>query len=224
MRELAGGCGKGFRIGAIWGPVRAGALAAGLLAGSGLALPPARAAAWAGSSGPGRFAVMGVRLYMTAAQATAVLRRQAPALERTTHACAAAPAARCTGLLRARVPDGVLTVRFLDNPAGLAAAREAAWRITLRLDPRQGTDPRTLLAGAEAHYGSPSSRRPLLWCTDPAPTGGSCAANRPRLRLTEATNAPSILRLSDPGLAARHARQAAIAGRRSPVSPGAPGG
>lgn len=202
---------------------RAVGLAAGLLAWSGLAPP---GGAWAGASpgGPGRFAVMGVRLYMTAAQAEAVLRMQVPALERATHACAAAPAARCTGLLRARVPDGVLTVRFLDNPPGPAAGSETAWRITLRLDPRQGADPRALRAGAQAHYGPPSSRRPLLWCTAPAPTGGGCAADRPRLRLTGAVSAPGILRLSDPGLAARNARQAAIGGRSSPLPAVAPGG
>ncbi len=215
MAERASGCGKGT--------MRAAALAAGLLAGSGLA-PPGTAWAGAGSSGPGRFAIMGVRLYMTAAQAAAVLRVQAPAIGRTTHACAAAPAARCTGLLRARVPDGVLTVRFLDNPPGPAAASETAWRITLQLDPRQAADPRALRAGAEAHYGAPSSRRPLLWCAAPAPTGGGCAADRPRLRLTDATNAPSVLRLSDPGLAARNARQGAIGGRSSPLPAVAPGG
>ena len=203
-------------------------LASGLLVGNGLA-PPGLAPlgpAWAGadSSGPGRFAIMGVRLYMTAAQAAAVLRVQAPALERSTHACAAAPAIRCTGLLRAHVPDGVLTVRFLDNPPGLAAGRESAWRITLQLDPREADDPRALRAGAEAHYGPPSSRRPLLWCTTPAPTGGGCAADRPRLRLTGAANVPSVLRLSDPGLAARNARSRAIAGRTSLHPAAAPGG
>jgi hypothetical protein len=122
------------------------------------------------------------------------------------------------------MPDGVLTVRFLDNPPGPAAGSETAWRITLRLDPRETADPSALRAGAEAHYGPPSSHRPLLWCTAPAPTGGGCAADRPRLRLTDATNAPGVLRLSDPGLAARNARQGAIAGRRSPLRAAAPGG
>ena len=215
MAGLASRCGRGT--------LRAAMLAGGLLAGSGLAPP---GAAWAGADpgGPGRFAVMGVRLYMTAAQAEAVLRVQAPALERATHACAAAPSARCTDLLRARMPDGVLTVRFVDNPPGRTAGSESAWRITLRLDPREGADPSALRAGAEAHYGPPSSRRPLLWCAAPAPAGGGCAAGGPRLRLTDATNAPGVLRLSDPGLAARNARPRAIAGRISPLPAAAPGG
>jgi len=203
--------------------MRAAALAGVLLAAGGFA-PPGAAGAGVDRTGPARFAVMGVRLYMSAAQVTAVLRAQSPALERATHACAAAPAARCTNLLRARMPDGVLTVRFLDNPPGLAKGRETAWRITLRLDPRRDADPRSLRAGAEAHYGPPSSSRPLLWCAAPAPIGGGCAADRPRLRLTEAANAPGVLRLSDPGLAARNARQGATARRISPLPAAAPGG
>ena len=201
---------------------RAAALAGVLLTVRGLALP---GAAWAGGerAGPAQFAVMGVRLYMTAAQAEAVLRAQSSAVERATHACRAAPAAPCTRLLRARMPDGVLTVRFLDSPPGLAAGRDIAWRITLRLDPRHGVNTRALRAGAEAHYGPPSTHRPLLWCDGPAP-GGGCAADRPRLRLTDSPNGPAVLRLSDPGLAARGAQQDAIARRVSPRPTAAPGG
>ena len=152
---------------------RTAALAGALLTGCGFALP---GAAWAAGdrAGPAQFAVMGVRLYMTATQAEAVLRAQSSAVERATHACSAAPAAPCTSLLRARMPDGVLTVRFRDSPPGFAAGQEIAWRITLRLDPRHGVDSRALRAGAEAHYGPPSTRRPLLWCDGPAP-GGGCA-------------------------------------------------
>ena len=123
------------------------------------------------------------------------------------------------------MPDGVLTVRFLDSPPGLAAGPETAWRITLRLDPRQGADTSALREGAEAHYGPPDTLRPLLWCATPAPAGGgACAADGPRLRLTDTPDRPVVLRLSDPGLAAQTAAQEPTARRVSRFRTAAPGG
>jgi hypothetical protein len=95
------------------------ALAAAVLGAVALALRPSFAYAaepdFAADAAP--VAVMGLSPAMSARQVLAVLRPQALELRRSTRPCAAAPTARCTALIRARTPDGWLTIRFADAAA-----------------------------------------------------------------------------------------------------------
>ncbi|MBW4092282.1 MAG: hypothetical protein HIU82_14410 [Proteobacteria bacterium] len=96
------------------------ALAAAVLgaAASLVLLPPfARAAEPDFAADAAPVAVMGLSPAMSARQVLAVLRPQALELRRSTRPCAAAPTARCTALIRARTPDGWLTIRFADAAA-----------------------------------------------------------------------------------------------------------
>ena len=118
------------------GPLRA-AIAAALLAAAAAALAAPAGTAAAAPPDPATtgapVAVMGLSLSMTAHQVAAVLHRQALRLHIQSDTCAAAPAKACTDLIRARTPDGWLSVRLAEDPAH-AAGTTLAWRIRLTID------------------------------------------------------------------------------------------
>jgi hypothetical protein len=161
--------------------------------------PPASVSAAGGAIQAAPIAVMGLSLAMTAHQVLAVLRPQALALQTRAHPCAGAPAARCIDLVRARMPDGSLEVRFVEAPPG-GPGRSLAWRVRLTIAAHG--DPQGIQAAAAADYGPPTEPAHQLWC--PGVTRGTvCPADQPRLRLAHGPNGASVLSLSDPGLRAR---------------------
>lgn len=190
--------------GALGAAIAAGALAAAALAAIPVFAAPARAQAIEGAP----IAVMGLSLSMTARQVIAALRPQALELRARSHACPTAPAVRCTDFVRARMPDGWLTIRFADSPPGAAAGRSLAWRIRLTIIGAGNMDPRQVRAAAAAHYGPPTQPDRQLWCPGVTP-GSACPPNQPRLRLIRRPNGASVLSLSDPGLRNRLARDSA---------------
>ena len=174
-----------------------------------IAPPAARAAAPDIATAAAPVAVMGLSPSMTARQVLAVLRPQALELHQTTRPCAAAPTARCTALIRARMPDGSLTIQFADALAADGAATDApvAWQIRLTIS-AGNLGPREMRAATTAHYGAPTTPGAQLWCPGIAP-GTPCPPNRPRLRLIDRPNGTSVLILSNPGLRDRLDRASA---------------
>ena len=168
--------------------------------------PTARAAAPDIATDGAPLAVMGLSPSMTARQVLAVLRPQALELSQSIRLCAAAPAAGCTALVRARMPDGWLTIRFADAPTanGPAADASVAWQIRLTIS-SGNLGPREMRAATTAHYGAPIAPDAQFWCPGIAP-GTPCPPDRPRLQLIERPNGTSVLILSDPALRDRPAR------------------
>lgn len=85
---------------------------------------------------PAHFAVMGVRLYMSAQEVLAALYAQGvreDGVHEHIHPCALHAAAACTDSITARLPDGPITVRFADAPPGFNEGREAAFSVVYRL-------------------------------------------------------------------------------------------
>jgi hypothetical protein len=153
---------------------------------------------------PAHFAIMGVHLYQSAQEVLTVLYAQGvreDAVSEHVHPCALHAAAACTDSIVARLPDGPITIRFADAPAGFNAGREAAFSITYRLlrGPRDAAAVRSV---AEERFGRLSDG---AWC---APTTAACSEDLPRMAFRQAADEANELTLTDFGLPHRLAPRA----------------
>ena len=156
----------------------------------------------AGAAEPAHFAVMGVRLYMSAQEVLAALYAQGvreDGVKEHVHPCALHAAAACTDSISARLPDGPITIRFTDAPAGFNEGREAAFSIAYRLTrgPRDSAEVRDV---AEQRFGALSDAADGAWC---AGTATVCPADRPRMAFGHDAGGAGELALTDLGLPAR---------------------
>jgi hypothetical protein len=161
---------------------------------------------------PAHFAVMGVRLYQSAQEVLTALYAQGVREDTVTehvHPCALHEAAACTDSITARLPDGPITIRFTDAPAGFNDGREAAFSITYRLirGPKDSTAVKTV---AEERFGPLSSAADGAWC---APTAAACPEDHPRMAFRHGADGADELTLTDLGLPARLAPEAGKAAR-----------
>ena len=155
---------------------------------------------------PAHFAIMGVRLYQSAQEVLTVLYAQGvreDAVSEHVHPCSLHAAAACTDSIVARLPDGPITIRFGDAPAGFNDGREAAFSITYRLlrGPRDAAAVRSV---AEERFGRLSDSADGAWC---APTTAACSEDLPRMAFRQADGA-NELTLTDFGLPHRLAPRA----------------
>jgi hypothetical protein len=172
-------------------------LAAGLAA-SGMSASPARGAE------PSRFAVMGVRLYMSAQEVLTSLYAQGvreDAVTEHVHPCTLHASAACTDTITAKLPDGPLTVRFTDAPPGFNDGREAAFGITYTLMRRGPGSVQEVRASAEERFGPLADEAHSAWCARVAAEG--CAADQPRMSFEQSADGRSVLALTDAALPAR---------------------
>lgn len=152
---------------------------------------------------PARFAIMGVRLYMTAEDVLTSLYAQGvkpDAVRETVHPCALHAAVACTTRIVAPLPDGTLDVAFTDSPPGFNEGREAAIAVSYHLN-RGLPDLGTVRLSAEERFGALDSGAEGTWCARPA--GGPCPADQPRMTVTKDASGTATLAISDLGLTAR---------------------
>lgn len=169
----------------------------GLLAGTG----------WqaAGAQEPAHFAVMGVRLYMSAPEVLGALYAQGvsrAAVTEHSHPCALHPAASCTDTITAPLADGPIVVRFAEAPAGFNDGREAAYRIAYTVLGRGPSDAGLVRSAAEDRYGLGSSSTDQ-WCAQASSSTTTCPDEAPRLAFAAGSAEAGVLTLSDLGLPAR---------------------
>lgn len=158
---------------------------------------------------PAHFAVMGVRLYMSAQEVLIVLDAQGVReddVREHVHSCALHASAACTDSIMARLPDGQMAIRFTDAPAGSNEGREAAFSIVYRLSsaPRDITE---LRHAAEQRFGTLSNAVDGAWCAGMAM---ACPEDRPRMAFRHDTSGAGELALTDLGLPDRLALGAAL--------------
>ncbi|HET6183035.1 MAG TPA: hypothetical protein VFA03_05515 [Acetobacteraceae bacterium] len=152
---------------------------------------------------PPIFAIMGVRLYMSAEDVLTALYAQGvkpDAVTETVHPCALHAAVTCTTLIEAPLPDGVLEIRFTDAPPGFNDGREAAMAVsyTLERNPPHGDAVRL---SAEERFGLLHEATNGVWCAPPA--APDCPPDRPRMSVTNRADGRVVLALTDLGLGAR---------------------
>ncbi len=169
----------------------------GLLAGTG----------WhaAAAQEPARFAVMSVRLYMTAPEVLGALYAQGvsqAAVTEHSHPCALHPAASCTDTITAPLPDGPIVVRFTEAPPGFNDGREAAYHIAYTVVGRGPSDAGLVRSAAEDRYGMASSDVGQ-WCAQAPSAGKTCPDNAPRLAFVAGAGEAGVLTLSELGLPSR---------------------
>jgi hypothetical protein len=161
----------------------------------------------AAAAEPAHFAVMGVRLYMSAQEVLAALYAQGvreDGISEHVHPCALHAAAACTDSITARLVDGPITVRFADAPPGFNEGREAAFSIVYRLTraPANAADMRDV---AEERFGPLSDAADGAWCAPGARTTAgapACPEDRPRMSYRNG-HSGGELALTDLGLKAR---------------------
>ncbi len=161
---------------------------------------------------PAHFAVMGVRLYQSAQEVLTALYAQGvreDAVTEHVHPCALHAAAACTDSITARLPDGPITIRFVDAPPGFNDGREAAYSISYRLL-RGPKDSAAVRDVAEERFGRLSDSADGAWC---APTAAACPEDRPRMAFHHGDNSADELMLTDLGLPGRLALGAGTATR-----------
>lgn len=93
-----------------------------MLFGAVIAATGTLATQFAFAAGRSHFAIMGLRLHMSAQEVLEVLYAQGireDGVREHVHPCALHAAAACTGSITARLPDGPITVRFADAPPTL---------------------------------------------------------------------------------------------------------
>jgi hypothetical protein len=160
-------------------------------------------------SEPAHFAVMGVRLYMSAQEVLAALYAQGVREDGVTeqvHPCALHVAVACTGTITARLPDGPITIRFADAPPGFNAGREAAFSIAYRLNGGpSGAD--QVRGVAEERFGPLSDAADGAWCA--TATAKTCPPDLPRMIFRRTGAGVGELALTDLGLPSRLASGAA---------------
>ncbi len=105
---------------------------------------------------PSGFDVMGIRLYMTSAEALTILRMQTKALAVQDHPCERDVTRRCVGMIDADLPDGRMEIRFAEIPAVSDAASELAYSITLSIMAANRLTPELLREATVDHYGLPT--------------------------------------------------------------------
>ncbi len=103
------------------------------------------------------FALMGVSLSMSPAQATEVLKAESEAIEERAAPCPLPPAQGCRAI-RATLPDGSMDILFQSSPDGLVAVR-----VALTVKGRGESDRDMVVAAAIDHYGPPTLNDPA-WC------------------------------------------------------------
>ncbi len=166
------------------------------------AAPVARPAV-AVAAEPAHFAVMGVRLYMSAPEVLTSLYAQGvheDAVSEHVHPCALHAAAACTDTITARLADGPITVRFTDSPAGFNEGREAAYSITYKLV-RSSADAAAIRGVAEERFGPLSDATDGAWCAGPATA--KCSESDPRMAYGRGGDGAGELALTDLGLPVR---------------------
>ncbi len=151
---------------------------------------------------PAHFAVMGVRLYMSAQEVLAALYAQGvreDGVSEHVHPCALHASAACTDSISARLPDGPITIKFTDAPAGFNEGREAAFSIAYHLTsaPRGTAEMRDV---AEERFGALSDAADGAWCAGAAT---ACPEDRPRMAFRAGATGGGELALTDLGLPAR---------------------
>lgn len=155
------------------------------------------------------FAVMGVRLYMSAPEVLTSLYSQGvreDGVSEHVHPCALHAAVACTDRITARLADGPITIRFVDAPPGFNGAREAAFSITYHPNPGpRGAD--AVRNVAEERFGPLSDAADGAWCA--AAGGGACPEDRPRMIFHHSGGGAAELALTDLGLPPRFAHDAA---------------
>lgn len=165
---------------------------------------------------PAHFAVMGVRLSMSAQEVLAVLYAQGVrdnAISESVHPCAMHAAVACTGSLTAQLPDGPIAIRFADTPPGHEDAREAAFSITYRLDGGAGQG-QLVRAVTEERFGRFSDPADATWC---APDQrGVCPIGQPRMTFRALGQGGGEMTLTDLGLPLRFAAEMPDHGREQP--------
>lgn len=188
---------------------------AAIFAAAAMAIGPAAPIA-ASAAEPAHFAVMGVRLSMSAQEVLAVLYAQGArdnAISESVHPCAMHAAVACTGSLTAQLPGGPITIRFADTPPGYGDAREAAFSITYRSD--DGTDQRQLVrAVAEERFGRFSDPADATWCAPDQK--GACPIGQPRMTFHAVGQGGGEMTLTDFGLPLRLAAEMPDHGRELP--------
>ena len=166
---------------------------------------------------PAHFAIMGVRLAMSAQEVLSVLYAQGVrdnAISESVHPCAMHAAVACTGSLTARLPDGPITIRFADTPPGYGDAREAAFSITYRSDEGAGQG-QLVRAVAEERFGRFSDPADATWCaTDQK---GACPIGQPRMAFHALAQGGGEMTLTALGLPLRLAAEMPDHGRERPA-------
>lgn len=181
----------------------------GLRAAIGIALLLVAAPA-ASAVDPSGFDVMGIRLYMTSAEAVAVLRMQTNTLAVQEHPCQRDITRQCVGTIDATLPDGGMEIRFTEIPAVADAGPELAYSITLSIVARNRVTPDLLRGATIDHYGLPTVPETMTWCRALLPFRDSCDPNQPLMRLEWAEGAAGVLKLTDLGLPRRLRRDAGL--------------
>lgn len=165
---------------------------------------------------PAHFAIMGVRLSMSAQEVLTVLYAQGlrdNAISESVHPCAMHAAVACTGSLTAQLPDGPITIRFADTPPGYGDAREAAFSITYRLGDGVGQG-QLVRAVAEERFGRFSGPADATWCAPDQK--GACPIGQPRMTFHAFGQEGGEMTLTDLGLPLRLAAEMPDHGREQP--------
>lgn len=152
---------------------------------------------------PARFAIMGVRLNMTAQDVLTTLYAQGAkpdAVRESVHPCPLHQELACTTRITAPLPDGVLDIRFTDVPPGFNDGREAAMAISYTLR-RSAPSAEELEHVADGLFG-PIQASGSAWSAK-APAEAGCTADAPLMRVSKAADGSEVLSLADLGLPAR---------------------
>ncbi|HEY5088529.1 MAG TPA: hypothetical protein VIK30_01090 [Polyangia bacterium] len=152
---------------------------------------------------PAHFAVMGVRLYMSAQEVLTALYAQGvreDGVNERVHPCARHAASACTEAIMARLPDGPITIRFTDAPPGFNDGREAAFSVAYQ--PNGGASRADAVRSvAEERFGPLSDAGDGAWCAKVA--SGACPEDGPRMTFRRSRAGVAELALTDLGLASR---------------------
>lgn len=149
------------------------------------------------------FAVMGVRLYMSAQEVLATLYAQGvreDGVSEHVHPCARHAASACTDAITARLADGPITIHFTDAPPGFNDGREAAYSISYQPN-RDPGGVNAVRGVAEERFGPLSDAADGAWCAN-APNGG-CPPDGPRMTFRHTPAGTAELALTDAGLPSR---------------------
>lgn len=161
---------------------------------------------WTAAAEPTHFAVMGVRLYMSAQEVLTALYAQGvreDGVSEHVHPCALHAAEACTDSITARLADGPITIRFVDALPGFNDGREAAFSIAYH--PNGGPSGADAVRDvAEERFGPLSDSVDGAWCAVGS-TAATCPEDRPRMTFRRDAKGTSELALTDLGLSSRFA-------------------
>jgi hypothetical protein len=160
---------------------------------------------------PASFAVMGVRLYMSAPEVLTSLLASGIKPEHVTesvHPCTLHQASACTGAISVRLDGGAkLEIRFTDAPSGFNEGREAVTEVEYTL-PHAGPQLARARAPSFEERLDESAEAPNgTWCL--RGNDETCRPEEPRMSVSTTSSGAVVMSLSDPGLRSRLAAYAA---------------